>query len=583
MAVCSTAVRACLYGTVARRLKISWEEVNMVEADQSPIGNCKVTDVFELSGTIRVEFEIHVMRDGKIIHNTTRMLKCGKDITEQVKTLLGLGDLEVTCTCDGKDLENMTLETLIPSLSRRVAISLPRVIECTVTEPQSRLSNVSVEWSGRKTSQLLVLQKRDKLPTKAVYMTIKSLVQMGDLPISVFVCKQSDPSYQQNLGKFFRLSVTDDTEFRVTVSAVPVKFHTSTWQCTSYEILPVVTFGMIIKQMCRNRPEVQDRKVFSKFHKCFFDCDTVISSLDNLHRTEFFIVDIWHMDPSKLTKIGSGAYGSVYRYTGSQNESYAVKNLQEAFIWEQRRERREMEILLTTRHPCVLDFVGVDTPEGSCALVKGIVTELMDGSIDNGELRSPTEKSIALVGIALGMAYLHENHFIHRDLKPANVFFSRSKDDRLSSIKIGDFGSARDLESSITKSANPKMTIGFQAPETFDDGEMTSYASDVFSFACIYYWLLTDGQLLCTRARDIYGYVNAIKRGERPDARVAPSRKMQDLLTRCWDNRPEKRPTFEHILNELRQAKYMAFSDTNSKEVWNFVESVKERERDSET
>ena len=30
---------------------------------------------------------------------------------------------------------------------------------------------------------------------------------------------------------------------------------------------------------------------------------------------------------------------------------------------------REMEILLTTRHPCVLDFVGMNTPESSCATI----------------------------------------------------------------------------------------------------------------------------------------------------------------------------------------------------------------------
>jgi serine/threonine protein kinase len=40
--------------------------------------------------------------------------------------------------------------------------------------------------------------------------------------------------------------------------------------------------------------------------------------------------------------------------------------------------------------------------------------------------------------IALGLAYMHENHFIHRDIKPSNIFLMKD-----GTVKLGDFSISR--------------------------------------------------------------------------------------------------------------------------------------------
>jgi serine/threonine protein kinase len=49
--------------------------------------------------------------------------------------------------------------------------------------------------------------------------------------------------------------------------------------------------------------------------------------------------------------------------------------------------------------------------------------------------RTPTDTAKIVVGIALGMAYLHSRRVLHRDLKPTNIFI-----DQAMRARIGDFG-----------------------------------------------------------------------------------------------------------------------------------------------
>ncbi|XP_077343180.1 proto-oncogene tyrosine-protein kinase ROS isoform X1 [Lithobates pipiens] len=282
--------------------------------------------------------------------------------------------------------------------------------------------------------------------------------------------------------------------------------------------------------------------------------------------------------------LGSGAFGEVYEGTakdilgpGTGTSKVAVKTLKSDATDNEKVEfLKEAHLMSQFHHPNILKLLGVclfNEPQY-------IILELMDGgdllsylrgARPNTVYEDPLLSSMDLLDISLdisrGCAYLERLHFVHRDLAARNCLVSvKEYNDPTRTVKIGDFGLARDVYKSdyYKKKGEGLLPVRWMALESLIDGIFTN-RSDVWSFGVLLWELFTLGQ------QPYQGYSNMevlhyVRSGRRMDSPDNCPDDIWDLILKCWMQDPIKRPSFSHIHKQLEDLKGCSLRCTRPKQ-----------------
>eukprot|EP00002_Diphylleia_rotans_P037319 TRINITY_DN832_c0_g1_i12.p1 TRINITY_DN832_c0_g1~~TRINITY_DN832_c0_g1_i12.p1 ORF type:complete len:2157 (+),score=329.35 TRINITY_DN832_c0_g1_i12:121-6591(+) len=262
--------------------------------------------------------------------------------------------------------------------------------------------------------------------------------------------------------------------------------------------------------------------------------------------------------------LGTGSFGEVYAGVW-RGANVAVKRF--VFTGNSRiliqEFEKEVGIMVELRHPNVVLYMAACLePKNLC-----IVAELMSlGSLydilHNEEVELPMELRVTLLlDAANGMNYLHLSSpaILHRDLKSLNLLL----DDRWC-LKISDFG-LTGIQQKIKNSELPSGSLLWMAPEVILGEEYTEKA-DVYSFGIVIWEVLTRKE-----PYEDYGGIKEVpykvlKDQMRPrlDDVGKDGLDVIPLMQRCWSQKPDDRPSFSHLVEELKLSKSQSYSDNFS-------------------
>ena len=257
-------------------------------------------------------------------------------------------------------------------------------------------------------------------------------------------------------------------------------------------------------------------------------------------------------DPDDFEKgqiIGNGGFGIVYQAKELKTgKDFAMKVFPELNPDSFKSFKDELQIIEKVNYPTILSFYGyITVPPYS------IITEFMPNkSLDyyikrayRGETDSCwniTNKIIIIIGICLGMRYLHSLNISHRDLKPGNVLLDENFYPR-----ICDFGQSKYAAQSMSTFVG---TPAFQAPEI--GSSKFDRKADIFSFAMTLYSILYDTIPFQEINNPYEIYEKISHKGERPSLmNDVVSKEMNKLIEKCWKENPKERPDFDDILKQF--------------------------------
>ena len=211
-----------------------------------------------------------------------------------------------------------------------------------------------------------------------------------------------------------------------------------------------------------------------------------------------------------LARLGEGGMGEVYRAIDTRlDRAVAIKTTRDQFSDRFEREARAISSL---NHPniCTLYDVGPNY----------LVMELVDGDTIAARLGSgpiPVETALLYASqIVAALSEAHARGIVHRDLKPANIMIAKS------GIKVLDFGLAKsEQDQTMTASRMVMGTPAYMAPEQ-RAGKPADSRSDIYSFGCVLYEMLTGSRVAFQRKR-------------------ISSRKLETVVHRCLEEDPARR------------------------------------------
>jgi serine/threonine protein kinase len=164
------------------------------------------------------------------------------------------------------------------------------------------------------------------------------------------------------------------------------------------------------------------------------------------------------------------------------SQAYAgVADIEKRFLNEGRRQG-------SLNHPNIVKVYGFEYVENrSFLILQFIGGESLDDLLRRSGRLEPAEASRIAISVCNALDCAHEHSIVHRDIKPSNILLDENR-----TPYLGDFGIVLATnEKRITRTGTAMGTALYMSPEQIKGPGSVDRRSDVYSFGCVLYEMLT--------------------------------------------------------------------------------------------
>jgi serine/threonine protein kinase len=162
------------------------------------------------------------------------------------------------------------------------------------------------------------------------------------------------------------------------------------------------------------------------------------------------------------------------------------------------------------------------------------------------------DRTSLAVQIARGLSFLHANNIIHRDLKPNNILLNQDQRGGVGlRALIGDFGLSVESSGSKQHVNSAQGNLLYVSPEVLL-GKRSGWPQDVYALGLVMWGLFAGDNLALPKGMSVAGRIMAVTNDHwRPKLPKAMPEALSSLLTRCWHENPDFRPTCQQVQDAL--------------------------------
>ena len=191
----------------------------------------------------------------------------------------------------------------------------------------------------------------------------------------------------------------------------------------------------------------------------------------------------------ELKLLGEGSYGTAILVRSTQDKSLAViKQIDLTKLTPEKRQIafQEGKILETFEHPNIIHFREFYFDKNFVY----IVMDYADGGDLSIKIKQQREKNTFFqedlilnwfTQICLAIKHIHDRKILHRDIKSQNIFLTKD-----GSVKLGDFGIAKCLDTTLDKAKTLIGTPYYLSPEIIND-QPYDFSSDIWALGVLLY------------------------------------------------------------------------------------------------